>query len=263
MPRHVPVKLKFQTARVLFALIMREMTTTYGRSPGGYLWAVLEPAIGIMFLTMVFAMITQKPPLGTSFPLFYATGLLPFTLYLEMNGKIAQAIRFSQPLLTYPRVTFLDAVIARYLLAMITNVLVIFIILYGIIIFFDAKPHFDIAPIAQSILLTSFLGFSIGSINSLLFAFFPVWERVWAILNRPLLLISSVFYLFEVLPDELQWWLWLNPLSHLVGLFRKGCFPEYHPEFISITYVLIVCMVLSGIGVFFLHFYHRKIMNEL
>ena len=36
---------RVQTFRTISALIMREMQTTYGRSPGGYLWAVLEPVL--------------------------------------------------------------------------------------------------------------------------------------------------------------------------------------------------------------------------
>ena len=40
-----------QWLRVLFALVVREMATKFGRSWGGYLWAIAEPLGGILLLT--------------------------------------------------------------------------------------------------------------------------------------------------------------------------------------------------------------------
>ena len=48
-PAAVP-QLRFRTARAVTALVIREMTTTYGRSPGGYLWAVAQPVALIVVL---------------------------------------------------------------------------------------------------------------------------------------------------------------------------------------------------------------------
>ena len=56
------------------ALIIREMATTYGTSPGGYLWALLEPVAGIALLTFVFTLALDTPPLGQNFAFFYASG---------------------------------------------------------------------------------------------------------------------------------------------------------------------------------------------
>ena len=39
--------------RVVFALIIREMSTTYGRSAGGYIWAILEPVGAIALMSLV------------------------------------------------------------------------------------------------------------------------------------------------------------------------------------------------------------------
>ena len=71
-------------ARAVAALILREMATTYGRSPGGYLWALLDPIAGLLVMTLIFTVMVQSPPLGESFALFYATGFLPFTIYNDI-----------------------------------------------------------------------------------------------------------------------------------------------------------------------------------
>ncbi|MCX7288621.1 MAG: hypothetical protein NTW20_13985 [Rhodobacterales bacterium] len=68
----------FRTSRSVVALMLREMSTTYGRSPGGYLWVILEPVGGIALLSLVltFGLRVKSPGLGINFPLFYATGVL-------------------------------------------------------------------------------------------------------------------------------------------------------------------------------------------
>ena len=67
--------------RAIGALVLREMATTFGRSPGGWLWAVAEPVAVIALLSFAFSLAFRSPSLGTSFPLFYATGYLPFLLF--------------------------------------------------------------------------------------------------------------------------------------------------------------------------------------
>ena len=63
--------------RVLFALVVREMSTKFGRSWGGYIWAIAEPLGGILLLTIAFSFAFRKPPLGSNFALFYATASSP------------------------------------------------------------------------------------------------------------------------------------------------------------------------------------------
>ena len=70
---------------MLFALVVREMSTKFGRSWGGYLWAIAEPLGGILLLTLAFSLALRKPPLGTNFPLFYATGIVPFFLFSNVE----------------------------------------------------------------------------------------------------------------------------------------------------------------------------------
>ena len=45
----------FPMARTIGALVMREMSSTYGKSTGGYLWVILEPIAGIVLLTVIFS----------------------------------------------------------------------------------------------------------------------------------------------------------------------------------------------------------------
>ena len=118
--------------RAITALMLREMAATYGRSPGGWIWAVAEPVAAVTLLAFVFQLAFDAPPLGRSFVLFYATGYLPFMLFTDVSGKVANALRFSRPLLGYPAIVPIDALIARFLLNLITQILVVAMVVLGI-----------------------------------------------------------------------------------------------------------------------------------
>ena len=240
---------RFQSLRVLFAMIMREMNTRYGRTWGGYVWAVIDPVGMILLLALAFSQFIPSPPLGESFVLFYATGYLPFHFYLEISNSTSGAVKFNKPLMQFPAVTPLDAVIARFILSVLTLIVVNAVVLSGIAILIGWPRGIDPAWVLIALCVAAVLGLGLGTLNCVLFAFFPVWARIWAVINRPLFLISGVFYTFESMPSDIQAMLWYNPLVHVVGLMRRGFYPTYNADFVSISFVLglaLGCLILGA-----------------
>lgn len=252
---------RFQMLRTVFALVLREISTTYGRSAGGYFWAVLEPVLSIAFLSIVFSLALRSPPIGSNFPLFYATGFLPFSLALGTIGKVASSVRFSRPFMAYPCVTFMDALIARLLLAGITGTVVISFVMLVIMMMFGLPVWADLRSVATSIGLALLLGAGIGSLNCFLSTSFPIYEQVWSIATRPLFLMSAVFFTFESLPRIARDVLWYNPLVHLIGLMRRGLYPTYDGAYISIGYVVLVSTVTLFFGLLLLSRHFKRLME--
>ncbi|MBB3995904.1 capsular polysaccharide transport system permease protein [Sulfitobacter undariae] len=253
---------KFATFRAVVALILREMATKYGRSPGGYAWAIMEPLGGILVLGFGLSILIQTPPLGTSFLLFYATGLLPFTLFQQLNSNIGRAINFSRALLFYPAVTWVDAVLARFILDSLTNIVVMCILFTGLIIATDTRALIDFGPVIEAVILMAFLGLSIGVLNCVLFGLFSVWMSIWGIATRPLFFISGVFFLYEDMPATIQNILWYNPLLHITGLMRRGFYGNYDATYFDASYVIGVSLICLFLGVVLLGRFHRDILNR-
>ena len=253
---------RFRSLRTILALMLREMATTYGKSPGGYIWAVLEPVGAIAILSVVFSFVFRSPALGNNFPQFYATAFLPFMMYATLTQKIGQSIQFSRPLLAYPAVTYIDAIMARFLLNLLTQVMVFYIVMTGIDIIYDTSAILNIPAILLSLAMAAALGLGIGTLNCFLMGMFPVWSVVWNILNRPMFIISGVFFVYESIPAELQDYLWFNPLIHVTGEMRKGFYATYDAAYVSPLYVLGVSLVTFVLGLVFLVRYHRDILNE-
>jgi len=242
------------------ALMLREMSSTYGNSPGGYLWAILEPLGAIALLSFAFSLLLRTPSLGSNFVLFYATGYLPFLLYQSVSVAVAHSLRFSKPLLSYPSVTWLDSVIARFTLNTLTQIMVGFFLLAAILALSDTHTVLDIQPILLAICLAALLGLGVGTMNCLLMGLFPVWKTIWSIITRPLFIASGILFLYEDMPPMIQDILWYNPLIHIVGLFRRGMYSLYNPIYILPPFVLGVALVLVALALLLLRRYHKDIL---
>lgn len=241
--------------------MMREMATSYGRSPGGYVWAVVEPLASIAILAFVFSLYFRKPSIGTSFVLFYATGLMPFTLFTTLSGRVAQAFAFSRQLLAYPAVSFIDAILARVIVTLLTQVMVGYIVFAAILTMVDTRSVPNLPLIIMSYLLAVLFGLGVGMVNAFLMTQFDVWKTVWAVATRPLFLMSGILFTYADLPRELQGPLWFNPLVHIVGTMRAGFYPTYQWDYVSFTYVLGVSLVLIMVGLRLLKWYHRDLLQ--
>ncbi|MCE8519320.1 ABC transporter permease [Ruegeria pomeroyi] len=251
---------RFRTFRSISALVLREMSTSYGTSPGGYLWAILEPVAGVALLSVVFNLILRSPSLGTNFPYFYATGLLPFLFYMSISGQIAASISYSRPFLSYPAVTFMDALLARFLLNALTQFLVMVIVMTGIIWIFDLNPILNWPAIMLAIGMLVSLTLSVGVMNCYLSTRFPVWARIWAVGNRPMFILAGVIFIPENVPARFRDLFMLNPLPHITSQMRKGFFATYDAVYVSPLYVFVISLVLGIFGLLFLTRHHKDIL---
>lgn len=252
----------FQRLRVLFALVVRETGTRFGRSYGGYLWAIAEPLGGIALLTVAFSLALRKPPIGTNFALFYATGMLPFMLYNNIARSVASAINTNRGLLRYPVVTALDTVFAKLVLEVVTMIVVGTLLFTGLILSFGLEVRFDPVAVALSCLLAAILGLGIGTLNCVLFGFYPTWQNLWGVMTRPLVIMSGLFYTFQALPVQIQSVLWYNPIIHIVGLMRAGFYGTYDASYASPLYVLGFGLVPFVIGAYLLRRHESALIER-
>jgi len=255
--------LSLATPRTVSALILREMTTTYGRSPGGYLWLILEPVAGVLVLTLAFAGFgLTNPALGGNFPIFFATGMLPFLMFTRISGVVAQAINYSRQLIAYPRVTFLDALLARFVLATLTELLVFYVVITAILTIWDTRTTLVFGEILLALGMATALAAGVGTLNCFLITMFPIWQQVWSIAMRPAFLASGIFFLLENIPQPARDWLWWNPLMHVTAEMRRAFYISYDPAWVSPAYVFGLSLGLMLLGLVFLRRHHRDMLDR-
>ncbi len=239
---------------------MREVTTTYGRTPGGFIWAVVQPLATILVLGFAFSLLSRTPAMGTSFILFKATGLLAFGMFKGISNVIGRSLSYSAPLLAYPGVTWADAVLARFILNVLVEAVVAIIILTGIIMVEGLTLIYDWGSIFLAMSLAALLGLGIGVLNCFLFGRIDIWANVWGILTAPLMIVSGALIPYEDLPTMAQEVLWYNPVMHVTGLMRQGFYSTYEAQYVSIPFMLTCAMVPMVLGLILLRRHHRALL---
>jgi capsular polysaccharide transport system permease protein len=192
--------------------------------------------------------ITHTPALGKSFPLFFATGYLAFQFYAAMAGFLNGAIKANRTLLSYPNVAPIDTVAARYILQAGTTSVVSFCVLGVILLTVDQPVYLNWPAIIEAAFAATMLGLGTGIFNNVAALRFPLYEQVFNIINRPMFLISGVFFLPDALPGPIRDIVLLNPLVHVVMLFRKGFYPEYRAEMMNMTYLYSFALSILFMG---------------
>lgn len=252
---------RFKTPRVIFALILREIESRDSRSILGFLWSFIEPVGTVLLLSVAFSLIMRVPPLGTNFPLFYLTGVIPFGMYAQLSSKTSSALRVSRPLLGLPAVLPLDTIFARFLLNYFIMIVSFIILMTAVVLIWDLRITLDLPRLIEGLLLAGSMGLGFGALNAVLFLALPAYENLWSILSRPLILASGVLIPVESIPQPYADWLWWNPVAHPVAIVREAVYPGYRAFGPVPGYVLIVFLVSFTLGLVALHRYVRKALE--
>jgi capsular polysaccharide transport system permease protein len=234
--------------RVIGALILRDLRTRFGRLQLGYLWAIAEPLSYVVFMAALFTGMGRHPPFGSDNALFFATGILPFTVFATLSRSGSAAIEANRALLTYPIVKPVDALIARGVLEFATSLMVMIVMFGGIVIFLNTDRPAHLDTIASAILGLALLGFGVGMTNSAIEQVFPTWREIYSVVSRPLMLVCAVFFTLESLPASARDLAAYIPVTHGVELFRAGYYSGYRSSVLDVAYLYEIGLLLCLIG---------------
>lgn len=208
---------------VIWALMMREVMTRFGRHKLGYLWVFLEPIIHIGVWFVIRLAIRAGGGAADMSPwLFLGTGVMPLVAFMHMNSYVGGAISANGALLAFPPVKTLDTIAARFLLESGTLIVVAVVLFTGLIAFGVATWPDSLGTLALAGGGMALLGLGFGICKAIAAAFFPVAGQLNVIVVRGLYLTSGIFFDPEKLPPDMQYWLSFNPCLHGVQLFRHG-----------------------------------------
>ena len=122
----------------------------------------------------------------------------------------------------------------------------------GIIFVDDVAVNFEPIRLVRAFAMAAVLGLGVGTVNCVLFGFFPTWRNIWGVLTRPLFLVSGVFFTFNSAPPEFQAVLWYNPITQIIGEMRAGFYGSYRADYVSHIYVFGMGLTLFVIGAYLL-----------
>lgn len=219
------------------ALFLRELQTRFGQYRLGYLWILLEPALHIGVMLLVFGSISHTIS-GIDFEVFLVNGIIPFFLFRTTVSQSLGAVQANQGLFSYRPVKPIDTLIARSFLELFLY-FIAYLFFSVILLWFGFKISFEAIPALLGYwVVLSLLSFSlalifmvIGDISQELNKFIPMLFFI-------LYFLSAVVYTIHLIPIEYRQYLLWNPIIHLLELMRHAVAPNYPlAKGISLLYV--------------------------
>ena len=123
-------------ARILWALLLRELATRYGRDNLGFLWIIAEPLVFCASVEILWKIV--KPPDEQGLPIvpFVVTGYMPIILVRHMiTQALTCVVRSNGSLLYHRQISVLHLFIARLTLEFI-GVSLAFAVVVGILVLY-------------------------------------------------------------------------------------------------------------------------------
>ncbi|WP_444888137.1 ABC transporter permease [Microbulbifer sp. JMSA008] len=233
---------------VIYALLVREMKTRFGKWRLGYAWVLLEPALHIMMLAMIFNFRGREFYPGIPTTLFMLGGIAPFLFFSHCFQKGLAAVSSNRGLFNYRQLRPFDAVLSRVLLEFFIYILCM-ITLLAILAWFDVKVAFgDFLLLVKVNILFFCFAFGLSLAMCVVGERLPEFSKVLSLSVRPLYFISGVFYSLEQIPTEYHKYLIWNPLVHVIELTREGLFASYEGKFSDFKYFIFTSIGMLALG---------------
>lgn len=234
--------------QVVYALLMREIITRYGRHNIGFLWLFVEPMIFTLGITALWT--ATKAAHGSNLPIvgFAVTGYSSVLLWRNVANRCGKAVEANAALLFHRNVKIIDLMLARIILE-IGGATISFIVLS--ILFISTglmEMPADIYTMLIGWLLLSWFAVGLALNIGVLSEVSEVFDRLWHAFTYVLFGLSGVAFLVDWLPPTAQKVSLMIPMVHGTEMLRHGYYGNLITTHEDPVYLMIVSMVLTIVG---------------
>jgi capsular polysaccharide transport system permease protein len=233
-------------ANFIIFLMAESIGDRFRRTKLGLFVAIAEPLGIIALFAAMHSLTSSKPPFGTSYILFFATGILPFYLCFHVSWRL----RSWDSLRRLPRVTEFDLLIVRVFNEYLLKVIIIAIC--GVALWLngtaEAIPR-DPLQCLLALCVFAAIGIALGFINAVISAFFFAWLYIYALLMRAWMAFSGVLFVLDWMPPDFRNIAVWNPLAHAITYYRAGYYTGFPQAFLDMKYMLLTTTAILVLSI--------------
>jgi len=231
---------------ILYFYIIKDIKIRYKQTVLGGLWIVIQPLIAMVVFSLFFGKWGKIPSDGVPYPIFCFAALVPWNYFSKAVSNSATSLVSSSALISkvyFPRVIIPFSPIFAGLIDFVFA----FLILFGMMVFFQVSPTIMIIFIPFLIVLMMAIAGGAGMILSALNAKYRDVAYIMTFLIQTWMFISPVIYPTSMMPERYHLIYALNPMTGIIEGFRSvllGTIPfPYHLLLVSIIVSLILIVI--------------------
>jgi len=249
---HELLRETYRYRELIWALAMKELKIRYKRSVLGFLWALLNPMLLMLVLSVVFSTIMKiNIP---HYPIFLLSVLLPWTFFAQSLSYAVESIVGNADLIKKVRVSKLVFPVA----AVISNLINLLLSMIPLALIVLVMRHpFHVTWLYLPVPLLALTIFTLGA--TFFFAAANVYYRdvahILQILLQAWFYVTPIIFSIDFFPSHYRWIFKLNPIQFVLNGFRLsvyyGLLPT--PQSIAVSFICAFAALFIGFSIFHRH----------
>jgi len=229
---------------LVLQLVRRDILTRYKRSVLGLAWTMLNPLGMMLIFTAVFSQLFGGTP---AYPAYVLSGLVAWNFFAQTTTISMTQLVWGSALLHrifVPKAIFSVSSIGTGLV----NLGLSLVPLLGIMLLVGAPLRATILFLPVAILFLAMFTLGVGLLLSMLAVFFPDVSEMYQIVLLAWFYLTPVIYPPDIIPSTFRQLLLLNPMYHLITLFRMPLYEGILPSVEQIAVGAAIASVALLVG---------------
>jgi capsular polysaccharide transport system permease protein len=239
-------------ARIIGALMMREMTTRFGREGLGFAWVIGEPLLFCLGVLVLWTIIKPSYEHGLRIGPLVMTGYMCLLLLRHQIQFSLSALEANIGLLYHRRIGIMHIFFARSLLEF-AGATAAFVIVYVVLLALRQVelPH-DWLLLYGGWITMAWCSFGVALIFAGLAIRYDLMERLVPVLSYSMIPLSGAFFMVGWIPAQYRDAYLLVPLPHGIEMVRAAVFGEFVHTYYDPVYAWISGSVMVILGMILL-----------
>lgn len=234
--------------RVVHALMIRELTTRFGRENIGFLWIMVEPLLFAALVGMIWRVSKGPVEHGVSVVAFVVSGYIPITLFRHCIGRSVAAFTVNSSLLYHRQIKILDFILARFIIEVLGGMMAYLFAVLVLILIGEFPVPADMGLLIAGWAAYSFFCLSLCLVIAPLSEMSEVLEKFVPVTTYIMIPVSGLPYMVAwMTPAAREFLLW-SPFVNAMEMMRKGIWGNDVTAYFNVWNPLGCSMVLTLIG---------------
>ena len=236
-------------ARVVWALVLREMTTRYGRENIGFMWIIGEPILFCGGVAIAWTAMRPAHEHGLPVTAIVITGYVPLTMWRHCIARAVKAYESNGSLLFHRQVTPLDIITARTILEVAGTIMAAMIVTTIAVLVGFMEPPKDIGLVYVGLIYQGLFCYASALLIASLSEMSDVMEKFVGVISYLAIPFSGAFTMVDWVPKNFQFILLWSPSVNNVEMIRGGQFGSAAHPIYDLYYDTWMTALLLLIGI--------------
>jgi ABC-type polysaccharide/polyol phosphate export permease len=198
-------------------LVLRDIKIRYKRSILGFIWVMLNPALTMLVLSVVFAELFHTTL--REFTPYVLSGLVLWLFFAQSTSVALKSFVGNSVLITtvaLPKAVFPLAAV----LSALVNLVLSSIPLFGLLVVIGLRLSVDVVLLPLVIFEVFIFACGVALTLATVTVFFQDMTYIYDVLLVAWMYLTPIFYPASIIPERFVWLLRINPMTHYLSAFR-------------------------------------------